>query len=60
MMCLTQRENSYYHVTKMWMRYILHIVGDFGININDVENNNIFGLQRQHLITVMDYSVCTK
>ena len=62
-MCLTQRENGYYHVAQTWIRYILHIVGDFGINIkgSDVENANIFGLQKEPMSSfLMEDSICTK
>lgn len=47
---LAQRENGYYHAAQTQIRYSLHIVGDLGINIkgSDVENTNIFGLQREH------------
>lgn len=53
-MCLTQREHSYYHVTQARIKHILHIVGDFDIKINHAENTNIFGVRREHLTTLMD------
>lgn len=50
MIYLAQRENGYYHAAQTQIRYSLHIVGDLGIKIkgSDVENTNIFGLQREH------------
>lgn len=54
MMCLTQRENSYYHATQIWIKHILHTVRDFDRKINGVENTNILGIQREHLTTLMD------
>lgn len=53
-MVLTQRENSYYPVTQTMIKYILYIVGDFGGNINDVENTSFSEVQREHLTTLMD------
>lgn len=61
-MCITQRENVYSHVAQTWIRYILCIEGDFGINRmgSDVENATIFELQSEHLATLVDYRIGTK
>lgn len=50
-MVLTPRENSHYPVTQTMIKYILHIVGDFGTNVSDVENTSFSGVQREHLTT---------
>lgn len=49
-------------VARKWIRYILNIERDFGIAIMgiDIENTNIFELQREHLATLLDYRIGTK
>ena len=48
-MYLIQRENGCYYIAQTSLRYIVHIVGEFCINLkhSDVKNTKLFGLQKK-------------
>lgn len=48
-MYLIQRENGCYYIAQTSIRYIVHIVGEFYINIkhSDVKNTKLLGLQKR-------------
>ena len=48
-MYLIQRENGCYYIAQTSIRYIVHIVGEFCINLkhSDVKNTKLFGLQKK-------------
>ena len=48
-MYLIRRENGCYYIAETSIRYIVHIAGEFCINIkhSDVKNTKLFGLQKR-------------